>query len=129
MAVAVRRDPGLQPGCVSTRPDGEERTMRRRQNGFGVALATSLLGVMAVATIAPAADDRRDPAGNEDLRQRVESLEKQVKANEESSWPHLGGHFGFVVPLVTVGDGEPQTEGDAFNIGFPMGITVKKNSP
>ena len=39
----------------------------------------------------------------------------------------LGGHFGFVVPLVTDVDGETITVSDDFVIGFPMGITVKKN--
>lgn len=37
----------------------------------------------------------------------------------------LGGHFGFVVPLVTEVDGETITVSDDFVIGFPMGITVK----
>jgi hypothetical protein len=37
----------------------------------------------------------------------------------------LGGHFGAVFPLVTHVGGETTTIGDDFNIGFPMGITVK----
>src|SRR5262245_38692232 len=38
----------------------------------------------------------------------------------------LGGHFGFVIPLVTHADGTTTTVGDDFVIGFPTGITVKK---
>jgi hypothetical protein len=38
----------------------------------------------------------------------------------------IGGHFGFVVPLVTWVDGESTTVSDDFKIGFPVGITVKR---
>jgi hypothetical protein len=37
----------------------------------------------------------------------------------------VGGHFGFVVPLVTRVNGENTTISDQFNIGFPTGITIK----
>jgi hypothetical protein len=37
----------------------------------------------------------------------------------------LGGHFGFVLPLVTRSGGDTKTIGNQFQIGFPMGITVK----
>ena len=37
----------------------------------------------------------------------------------------LGGHFGAVFPLVTHVNGETTTIGDDFQIGFPMGVTVK----
>lgn len=37
----------------------------------------------------------------------------------------FGGHFGFVVPLVTEVDGETITVDDDFVIGFPMGLSVK----
>jgi hypothetical protein len=40
----------------------------------------------------------------------------------------LGGHVGFVLPLVTHAGGETTTLGDNFSIGFPMGITVKGKS-
>lgn len=39
----------------------------------------------------------------------------------------LGGHFGFVLPLVTRTGDETTSISDDFAIGFPMGITVKKN--
>jgi len=37
----------------------------------------------------------------------------------------LGGHIGFVLPLVTHAGGQTTNLGDNFSIGFPMGITVK----
>lgn len=37
----------------------------------------------------------------------------------------LGGHIGFVLPLVTHAGGETTSLGDNFQIGFPVGITVK----
>jgi hypothetical protein len=39
----------------------------------------------------------------------------------------LGGHIGAVFPLLTHVDGETTTIGDDFQVGFPMGITVKKS--
>jgi len=37
----------------------------------------------------------------------------------------IGGHFGFVLPLVTRVGGQTTNLGDNFSIGFPVGITVK----
>lgn len=37
----------------------------------------------------------------------------------------FGGHFGFVLPLITEVDGETTTIDDDFVIGFPMGLSVK----
>jgi hypothetical protein len=37
----------------------------------------------------------------------------------------VGGHIGFVLPLVTHAQGQTTTLGDNFSIGFPMGITLK----
>ena len=37
----------------------------------------------------------------------------------------LGGHFGFVLPMVGLANGETTTISDDFTIGFPMGITVR----
>lgn len=39
----------------------------------------------------------------------------------------VGGHFGFVVPIVTWADGDTTTVSDNFKIGFPMGISVKRS--
>lgn len=37
----------------------------------------------------------------------------------------VGGHFGFVLPLIDHFDGETTDISDDFLIGFPMGITVR----
>lgn len=37
----------------------------------------------------------------------------------------VGGHFGTVIPLVTRADGTTTTQADAYNIGFPLGVTFK----
>jgi hypothetical protein len=37
----------------------------------------------------------------------------------------LGGHVGFVLPLVTRSDGQTTSLADSFSIGFPVGVTVK----
>jgi hypothetical protein len=41
----------------------------------------------------------------------------------------LGGHFGVVFPLVTHAHDETTDIGDDFQMGFPMGITVKTGDP
>lgn len=45
-----------------------------------------------------------------------------TRANAQTT---LGGHMGFVFPLVTDADGTVTTLRDNFAIGFPVGITVK----
>ena len=40
----------------------------------------------------------------------------------------LGGHIGFVLPLVTHADGTTTNISDDFVIGSPMGITVRRSS-
>lgn len=37
----------------------------------------------------------------------------------------VGGHIGFVLPLVTHANGDTTSLGDNFSIGFPIGITIK----
>jgi hypothetical protein len=37
----------------------------------------------------------------------------------------IGGHIGFVLPLVTEAGGQTTSLADSFSIGFPVGITVK----
>jgi hypothetical protein len=39
----------------------------------------------------------------------------------------VGGHMGFVLPLVTRSDGRTTNIGDDFVIGFPVGVTVRKS--
>jgi hypothetical protein len=44
---------------------------------------------------------------------------------QEQKGPTLGGHIGFVLPLVTDSSGNVTSLADAPSVGFPMGITVK----
>src|SRR5438034_602359 len=39
----------------------------------------------------------------------------------------IGGHVGFVLPLVTHAAGQTTTIADNFSIGFPLGVTFKGN--
>ena len=48
-------------------------------------------------------------------------------ASRASAQNTLGGHIGFVLPLVSHADGATTTIADDFVIGFPMGITVRKS--
>lgn len=41
----------------------------------------------------------------------------------------VGGHVGFVIPWVTRGAGTTTTIADRFQIGFPIGVTFKGQSP
>ena len=86
--------------------------------------AVALLALVALPAT-PRAEQK--VSGGEDLRERVEGLEKQL--GERSHGARLGGHFGFVFPLVTSDGSDTVTIDDDFVIGFPMGITVKKEGP
>jgi hypothetical protein len=44
-----------------------------------------------------------------------------------SAQNRVGGHMGFVLPLVTHADGHTTNISDDFVIGFPVGITVRKS--
>jgi hypothetical protein len=44
---------------------------------------------------------------------------------QEQKGPTLGGHIGFVLPLVTDSSGNVTNLADAPAVGFPVGITVK----
>ncbi len=39
----------------------------------------------------------------------------------------IGGHFGVLFPLVTHADGTTKNISDDFTVGFPVGITVRRN--
>jgi hypothetical protein len=41
----------------------------------------------------------------------------------------LGGHIGFVLPLITRADGQTSSIADGFSMGFPIGITVRSKGP
>jgi hypothetical protein len=52
--------------------------------------------------------------------------EAQPGASEPGG-DRLGGHIGFVLPLVTHAGGQTTTLDENFGIGFPVGITVKSS--
>ena len=52
----------------------------------------------------------------------------QAQAKEQKG-PTLGGHIGFLLPLVTHSGGQTTSLGDAPAVGFPTGITVKGSGP
>lgn len=39
----------------------------------------------------------------------------------------IGGHFGVVQPIITIQDGETADGFDPYTIGFPIGVTIRKN--
>ncbi|WP_010182085.1 hypothetical protein [Aquimarina agarilytica] len=39
----------------------------------------------------------------------------------------VGGHFGFVQPIVTIQDGDTTNGFDPYTIGFPTGVTIRKS--
>jgi hypothetical protein len=54
------------------------------------------------------------------------SLSGTAALAQSQDGPTLGGHIGFVLPLVTrVGGQTINNTADQFSIGFPVGITVK----
>jgi hypothetical protein len=61
-------------------------------------------------------------AGRVPLAQAQDQAQVQTQTQKG---PTLGGHIGFVLPLVTHSGGQTTDLGDAFAVGFPVGITVK----
>jgi hypothetical protein len=73
-------------------------------------------------------------AGGAPLAQAQETSASQAQASSapqanEQKGPTLGGHIGFVLPLVTHSGGQTTSLGDAPAVGFPTGITVKGSGP
>jgi hypothetical protein len=75
-------------------------------------------------------------AGGAPLAQSQESSASQAQAGsapqaqaKEQKGPTLGGHIGFLLPLVTHSGGQTTSLGDAPAVGFPTGITVKGSGP
>src|SRR5919198_5148043 len=48
-------------------------------------------------------------------------------ATRAAAQDRLGGHIGFVLPLIAHANGTTTSIADDFSIGFPMGITVRKS--
>jgi hypothetical protein len=53
------------------------------------------------------------------------ALASRALQAQQQKGPTLGGHIGFVLPLVTDSSGNVTSLADAPSVGFPMGITVK----
>ena len=52
------------------------------------------------------------------------TLAGKVPVAQAQDGPTLGGHIGFVLPLVTHSGGQTTNLADQLSIGFPVGITV-----
>jgi hypothetical protein len=75
-------------------------------------------------------------AGSAPQAQAQESSASQAQAQvssapqaQEQKGPTLGGHIGFVLPLVTHSGGQTTSLADAPAVGIPTGITVKGSGP
>jgi hypothetical protein len=56
----------------------------------------------------------------------AQALEGTAPQAQETEGPTLGGHIGFVLPLVTQSGGQTTSLADAPAVGFPVGITVRE---
>jgi hypothetical protein len=98
-----------------------------------------VLAVLAT-TLAGRAPLAQAQESNAPQAQAQESSAPQVQAQESSApqaqaqgsntpqahkGPTLGGHIGFVLPLVTHSGGQTTSLADQPAVGFPVGITVK----
>ena len=61
-------------------------------------------------------------AGRASLAQEQAQVAAQTQAQKG---PTVGGHIGFVLPLVTHTGGQTTSLADQPAVGFPVGITVK----
>ncbi len=80
-----------------------------------------VLAVMAT-TLAGGASLAQAQGGSAPVTQAQVSSAPQA---QEQKGPTLGGHIGFVLPLVTRSGGQTTSLADAPAVGFPVGITVK----
>jgi hypothetical protein len=83
--------------------------------------ASIVLAVLA-ATLAGGAPLTQ--AQESSASQAQESSAPQAQAQAQKG-PTLGGHIGFLLPLVTQSGGQTTSLADAPAVGFPVGITVK----
>src|SRR5262245_10598320 len=104
-----------------------------RNSGLG--LPWLCRGVALIVLLSVPARGEQKTSGDAELKQRVDRLEEQlrekVKEKEKAAQgTQIGGHAGFVLPIVTWGTNtEPTTINDDFVIGFPVGVTVKPGGP
>jgi hypothetical protein len=87
--------------------------------------ASIVLAVLAT-TLAGGAPLAQAQESSASLAQASSAQQAQAK---EQQGPTLGGHIGFLLPLVTHSGGQTTSLGDAPAVGFPTGITVKGSGP
>jgi hypothetical protein len=96
--------------------------MRRAWIGLAV-LATTLAGRASLAQEQESSAPQEQAEVSSAPQEQVSST-PQAQA-EAKKGPTLGGHIGFVLPLVTHSGGQTTSLGDQPAVGFPIGITVK----
>jgi hypothetical protein len=104
--------------------------MRRAWIGLAV-LATTLAGRASLAQEQESSAPQEQAEVSSAPQEQVSSApQAQVSSTpqaqaEAKKGPTLGGHIGFVLPLVTHSGGQTTSLGDQPAVGFPIGITVK----
>jgi hypothetical protein len=96
--------------------------MRRAWIGLAV-LATTLAGRASLAQEQESSAPQEQAEVSSAPQAQVSST-PQAQA-EAKKGPTLGGHIGFVLPLVTHSGGQTTSLGDQPAVGFPIGITIK----
>jgi hypothetical protein len=92
--------------------------------------------VLAVLATTLSGSGPQAQAQESSASQAQESSASQAQAHASSApqaqaqkGPTLGGHIGFVLPLVTHSGGQTTSLADAPAVGFPVGITIKGSGP
>jgi hypothetical protein len=88
-------------------------------------LATTLAGSGPLAQ----AQESSASQAQESSAPQAQAQGSGVPQAQAQKGPTLGGHIGFVLPLVTHSGGQTTSLGDAPAVGFPTGITVKGSGP
>jgi hypothetical protein len=94
--------------------------MRRAWIGLAV-LATTLAGKASLAQ-EQVSSAPQEQVGSAPPAQVSSTPQAQAEAKKG---PTLGGHIGFLLPLVTHSGGQTTSLADQPAVGFPVGITVK----
>ena len=95
-----------------------------------------IISAVLTTTLAGRASLAQEQAQLQEQAQGQEQTQTQPQVREQTpsqapaqaqarKGPTLGGHIGFVLPLVTHSGGQTTSLADQPAVGFPMGITVK----
>jgi hypothetical protein len=104
--------------------------MRRASIIFAV-LATTLAGgasraqAQEISAPQPQAQESNAPQAQESSAPQAQAQGSSAPQTQAKKGPTLGGHIGFVLPLVTRSGGQTTSLADQPAVGFPVGITVK----